>query len=197
MGMFKTALANYKDDTILATLNEDYETMNARRKSYNTFDFAPRDGYALDHVEWRHKTFFDFLDSEVTKLLQVWNDPNVTVAIFGDPDLIRKITPKDYTYQDDYVEEDDAGLEKFAERISAQDGAPVMFKGITQDKKYYVLQAQDFQIRFYDIETEECVKKTYATDGTIWSVSYNEKYDCYFLDLYNWNENEVILWIRN
>ena len=99
MGMFKTALANYKDDTILATLNEDYETMNARRKSYNTFDFAPRDGYALDHVEWRHKTFFDFLDSEVTKLLQVWNDPNVTVAIFGDPDLIRKITPKDYTYQ--------------------------------------------------------------------------------------------------
>lgn len=99
MGMFKTALANYKDDTILQGLNEDYETMNARRKSYNTFDFAPRAGYALDHVEWRHKTFFDFLDSEVTKLLQVWNDPNVTVAIFGDPDLIRKITPKDYTYQ--------------------------------------------------------------------------------------------------
>ena len=99
MGMFKTALANYKDDTILQGLNEDYETMNARRKTYNTFDFAPRNGYALDHVEWRHKTFFDFLDSEVTKLLQVWNDPNVTVSIFGDPDLIRKITPKEYTYQ--------------------------------------------------------------------------------------------------
>ena len=99
MGMFKTALANYKDDMILAGLNEDYETMNARRKTFSTFDFAPRDGYALDHVEWRHKTFFDFLDSQVTKLLQVWNDPNVTIAIFGDPDLIRKITPKEYTYQ--------------------------------------------------------------------------------------------------
>ena len=73
--------------------------MNARRKTYNTFDFAPRNGYALDHVEWRHKTFFDFLDSEVTKLLQVWNDPNVTISVFGDPDLIRKITPKEYTYQ--------------------------------------------------------------------------------------------------
>ena len=57
------------------------------------------DSYALDHVEWRHRTFFDFLDSQVTKLLQVWNDPNVTVAIFGDPDLIRKITPKEYAYQ--------------------------------------------------------------------------------------------------
>ena len=99
MGMFKTALANYKDDMILAGLNEDYETMNPRRKTYSSFDFAPRDGYALDHVEWRHKTFFDFLDSQVTKLLQVWNDPNVTIAIFGDPDLIRKITPKEYTYQ--------------------------------------------------------------------------------------------------
>ena len=99
MGMFKTALANYKDDMILAGLNEDYETMNPRRKTYSSFDFAPRDGYALDHVEWRHKTFFDFLDSQITKLLQVWNDPNVTIAIFGDPDLIRKITPKEYTYQ--------------------------------------------------------------------------------------------------
>ena len=99
MGLFKTALANYKDDTILNGLNTSYETMPERNKTYNTFDFAPREGYALDHVEWRHKTFFDFLDSEVTKLLQVWNDPNMTVAIFGDPDLIRKITPKDYTYQ--------------------------------------------------------------------------------------------------
>ena len=99
MGMFKTALANYKDDTILQGLNDSWESMPARRKGYNTFDFAPRTGYALDHVEWRYKTVFDFLDSEVTKMLQVWNDANVTVAIFGDPDLIRKITPKEYTYQ--------------------------------------------------------------------------------------------------
>ena len=32
-------------------------------------------------------------------MLQVLNDPNMTVSIFGDPDIIRKITPKDYTYQ--------------------------------------------------------------------------------------------------
>lgn len=99
MGMFKTALANYKDDKILQGLNESYDTLHPTCKTYGTFDFAPRDGYALDHVEWRHKTFFDYLDSQVTKLLQVLNDPNVTIAIFGDPDLIRKITPKEYTYQ--------------------------------------------------------------------------------------------------
>ena len=99
MSMFKTALANYKDDTILQKLDESYETLDERCKSYGQFDFAPRDGYALDHVEWRHKTFFDYLDSQVTTLLQVLNDPNVTITIFGNPDLIRKITPKEYTYQ--------------------------------------------------------------------------------------------------
>lgn len=99
MEMFKIALAQYKNDHILMGLNESYATLHPTCKTYGTFDFAPRDGYALDHVEWRHRTFFDYLDSEVTKLLQVLNDPNVTVAIFGDPDLIRKITPKEYTYQ--------------------------------------------------------------------------------------------------
>ena len=99
IGMVKTVLANYKDDTILAFLEDSYRTLPPICKTWNKFDFAPREGYALDHVEWRHKTFFDFLDSEVTHLLQVWNDPNVTVAIFGDPDLIRKITPKEYVYQ--------------------------------------------------------------------------------------------------
>ena len=99
MGMFKTALANYKDDKILAGLNESWETMPARRKGFTQFDFKPRNGYALDHVEWRHKTFFDHLDTVVTKMLQVWNDENVTIAVFGDPELIRKITPKEYTYQ--------------------------------------------------------------------------------------------------
>lgn len=97
--MYKTALANYKDDSIKSELDMSYESLDSRSKGYNTFDFAPREGYALDHIEWRHKTFFDFLDSEVTKMLQVLNDPNMTVSIFGDPELVRKITPKEYSYQ--------------------------------------------------------------------------------------------------
>ena len=38
-------------------------------------------------------------ENEETTKLQVLNDPNVTITIIGNPDLIRKITPKEYTYQ--------------------------------------------------------------------------------------------------
>lgn len=99
MSMFKTVLGNYKDDKIKQNLDNSFLTMPATNKLAATFDFAPRDGYALDHVEWRHKTFFDALDTHVTKLLQVLNDPNMTVTVVGRPDLVRKITPTEYTYQ--------------------------------------------------------------------------------------------------
>lgn len=99
MSMMKTVLANYKDDKIRMHLDESYETMDARSKTWNQFDWAPREGYTSDHVTWRKDTFFDFFDSEVTKLLQVLNDSNVTIAVFGDPDIVRKITPTDYSYQ--------------------------------------------------------------------------------------------------
>lgn len=98
MSLFKTALANYKDDTIKAGLDESYEIMPTKNKLHANFDFIPRDGYALDPIEWRHKTFFDYVDKKVTKLVQVLNDPNVTVSIFGDPDLVRSITPTEYRY---------------------------------------------------------------------------------------------------
>lgn len=99
MAMFNDVMSNYKDDKIKRSLDSSFATMAATDKIKGTFDFAPRDGYALDHVEWRHKTFFDALDTYVTDMLQVLNDPNMTVSIFGRPDLIRKITPTEYTYQ--------------------------------------------------------------------------------------------------
>lgn len=99
MSMFKTVLENYKDDKIKRELDKSFATLPETDKIKGTFDFAPREGYALDHVEWRHKTFFDALDTYVTEMLQVLNDPNMTVSIFGRPDLIRKITPTEYTYQ--------------------------------------------------------------------------------------------------
>ena len=99
MSLYNTVHANYKDDTIKNGLDTDYDVLIGKNKTYNTFDFAPRDGYALDHVEYRMKTFMDFLDNEVTILLQALNDPNMTVSIYGDPTIIRKITPKEYTFQ--------------------------------------------------------------------------------------------------
>jgi hypothetical protein len=35
----------------------------------------------------------------ITQMLRVLNDPNVTIAAFGEPDIVRRITPKTYTYQ--------------------------------------------------------------------------------------------------
>lgn len=99
MSMLKLGMENFKDDTLLEKLNTSFLTMPQEQTISANFDFAPREGYALDHVEWRHKTFFDALDTYVTKLFRVLNNPNMVVTIFGRPDLIRKITPTEYTYQ--------------------------------------------------------------------------------------------------
>lgn len=101
MSLTKTVMANYKDDKILEKLNESWSRMDDTNSEYDAFDFCPREGYALDHVEWRYKVFQDFFQSFVQKLLQKYNDPNVTIAIYGDPDTVAKITPdsQNVTYQ--------------------------------------------------------------------------------------------------
>lgn len=99
LSLMKTVLGEYKDGEIKHQLDMSFQTMPATNKFAGTFDFAPRAGYALDHVEWRYKTFMDYLDSVCTGLFQILNDPNMTVTVFGSPDIVRKITPTEYTYQ--------------------------------------------------------------------------------------------------
>ena len=41
----------------------------------------------------------DYLDDYATKMLQVLNDPNMTISVVGDPRIVRKLSPKDYVYQ--------------------------------------------------------------------------------------------------
>lgn len=99
LSLMKTALGEYKDSSIKKELDNSFLTMPEENKFATTFDFAPRGNYALDPVEWRYKTFMDYLDSVCTGLFQVLNDPNMTVSIFGSPEIIRKVTPTEYTYQ--------------------------------------------------------------------------------------------------
>ena len=99
MGLMKTTLANYKDDKILQYLNSLYTRLPEAARGYMEFDYAPPAQYALDPLTWRYTMFFDAFDTEVTRMLQVLNDPNMVVTIFGDPDLVRKITPVQYDYQ--------------------------------------------------------------------------------------------------
>lgn len=101
MSMLKLVLGNYKDDIIHDFLDESYGTIPKASKMAATYDFAPpKEGhYAFDYIEWRHKTFMDQMDTHVQNMIQVLNDPNMTITVFGRPDLIRKITPTEYTYQ--------------------------------------------------------------------------------------------------
>ena len=99
MYQMRSVLANYKDDKVLRSLNDSYSRLDERSSSYSTFDFAPKTGYYSDPVQWRRDTFLDWLDTDVTHLMWALNDPNMTITIYGDPDLVRKITPTTYLYQ--------------------------------------------------------------------------------------------------
>ena len=99
MSITKTALSEYKDKKIKTFLDQSYARLDERTSFSGQFDFAVPEGYALDWVTFRHSTFMDYLDDMVTRMLQVLNDPNMTITIFGDPSIVRKITPKEYTYQ--------------------------------------------------------------------------------------------------
>lgn len=101
MSLIKTVMANYKDDMIKHELDESYIRLPKSQKVYDTFDFAPRVGYNDTHVNWRFGTFFDFLNGVAQDMLMVLNDPNMTITVYGDPDLVRMISPdaNDCSYQ--------------------------------------------------------------------------------------------------
>lgn len=98
MSMFKTVMAEYKDHSIKKELDESYKSLDERNGFYDEFDFAPRFQYAMSPAQYRQDTFMDFLDHFATQMLQVLNDPNMTFTIFGDPEVVRRITPKEYNY---------------------------------------------------------------------------------------------------
>lgn len=99
MSMTKIVLSNYKDDKIKQGLDTSFMTMPDNQKIARCFDFAPRQGYYSDHIDWRIKTFMDALEDYTDLLLQYLNDPNMTITVIGRPMLIRKMTPAEYTYQ--------------------------------------------------------------------------------------------------
>lgn len=98
MSLMKTVMANQKDDTIKARLDESYDRLEPASKTYDQYDFAPREGYASTHVQWRKETFFDTFDLNVQRLLTAYNDPNVTITAFGDPFVISRLIPENISY---------------------------------------------------------------------------------------------------
>lgn len=98
MSMIKDVLENVKDDDIKENLDESFVRLDDDHKLARTVDFAPRQGYYSDHLEWLQKTFMNTLDQFVTGLLTVLRDPNMQICILGRPNIIRQITPVEYSY---------------------------------------------------------------------------------------------------
>ena len=99
MSMIKDILENVKDDDIKEHLDESFARLDDDHKLAKTIDFAPREGYLGTHLQWLQETFMDTIDDFITGLISVLRDPNMEICIIGRPALIRKITPKEYTYQ--------------------------------------------------------------------------------------------------
>lgn len=99
MSIVKEILENVKDDDVHLELDKSYMRLDDDHRLAKTIDFAPREGYYSDHLEWLQKTFMNTLDQFITGLLTVYRDPNMEISIIGRPGIIRQITPIEYTYQ--------------------------------------------------------------------------------------------------
>ena len=99
MSMMRLVLLHWKDDSIHEDLDQSFLTMPATNKVAGAIDWAPPLNYNSNPVEWRRVMFMDNLDMYVTRMLNVLNDENMTVAVFGRPELIKRITPQQFTYQ--------------------------------------------------------------------------------------------------
>lgn len=99
MSMMRLVLLHWKDDSIHKELDNSFLTMPATNKVYGGIDWAPPLNYNSNPVEWRRVMFMDNLDMYVTRMLNVLNDENMTIAVFGRPELIKRIVPQQFTYQ--------------------------------------------------------------------------------------------------
>ncbi|MBQ8130996.1 MAG: hypothetical protein IJ193_00730 [Bacilli bacterium] len=99
MSMMRLVLLHWKDDSIHKDLDNSFLTMPATNKVAGALDWTPPLNYNNTPTEWRRAMFMDQLDMYVTRMLNVLNDENMTIAVFGRPELIKRITPQQFTYQ--------------------------------------------------------------------------------------------------
>ena len=99
MSMFSDVMINYKNDMIKYNLDDSYSKLDERNGFFDKFDFAPPKEYALTALEYRSKMFMDFMNRLASRMLQVLNDPNFTITVYGDPLIVDAISPKEWTYK--------------------------------------------------------------------------------------------------
>ena len=178
---FPTSVFDYKGNVAIIMEDGTVNVWNPETRSFNEKTITS------EKVEVAYGDL-TYLDENKFQVYQAGRD-YVTVYKKNVTDCL--VEMKDYNPPDDYYDEqsDEQSdeLVKFVESLTVKEGVPVIYQGITDDKKYYVLQMQDFQVRFYDIETEECVMKSYIANKALWETAYCGKYDCYFLEMIDGN----------
>ena len=98
MSIMNIAVRNWKDDEIHGFLDRSFLGLPESQKFTGAFDFVPPSNFLQDPITWRNTMFMDQLDMTVTSMLQVLNDPQMTISVIGRPGLISRITPTEYTY---------------------------------------------------------------------------------------------------
>lgn len=99
MSMARLVLLHWRDDSIHEKLDDSYRSMPANHQYKCAFDYAPPLNFAGTPIAWRQAQFMDRLERMTTEMLQELNDENMTIAIFGRPDLIRSVAPQQFTFQ--------------------------------------------------------------------------------------------------
>lgn len=97
--IFKDTMGNYKDDTIKLALDEGFNIMDDFNKRHEAFDLAPTDNFMGSPVAWRKEMFMELFDTVVTDMLEILNDPNMSVCTYGRTNIIRRIQPTEYNYE--------------------------------------------------------------------------------------------------
>lgn len=98
MSFFSKIMENNRDDVAKEFLDESFEKMPWRHQMSHVFNFIPEYQFVDDHIEWARKAFLPDLDTYVTQMLNIYNDGNVIVNVVGRSDIIRKLTPTNYTW---------------------------------------------------------------------------------------------------
>lgn len=99
MSMMQLGLLHWKDDNILKDLDESFLTMPDSQKVSASIDWAPPLQFNGTPRQWRRDMYMEQLNRYVTRMLQVLNDENMTVLVFGSPNVIENVIPEDFSYQ--------------------------------------------------------------------------------------------------
>ena len=98
MSMMQLALLHWKDDNILKELDKSFLTMPDSQKVSAAIDWAPPLQFNGTPRQWRRDMYMEQLNRYVTRMLQVLNDENMTVLVFGSPNVIENVIPEDFSY---------------------------------------------------------------------------------------------------